>query len=124
MPELSGLKILIIEDVQELVSYHLKWMRLQNIDTIYSLNGVDGLKLLQEHPDTDLVILDLKLPDMPGNEVFDKLREISPELPVIISSGYENMLGDFHDAHKVAILNKPFYQPALEEIIAGLTGRK
>ena len=41
MPELSGLKILIIEDVQELVSYHLKWMRLQNIDTIYSLNGVD-----------------------------------------------------------------------------------
>jgi DNA-binding NtrC family response regulator len=36
----------------------------------------------------DLVILDMIMPEMGGGETFDRLKEINPEIKVILSSGY------------------------------------
>jgi CheY-like chemotaxis protein len=36
----------------------------------------------------DLVVLDLIMPGMDGGKTFDRIRELAPELPVIIASGY------------------------------------
>jgi CheY-like chemotaxis protein len=36
----------------------------------------------------DLVILDMVMPDMDGEATFDRIREIQPEVPVLLSSGY------------------------------------
>ncbi|MFH0998852.1 MAG: response regulator [Pseudomonadota bacterium] len=36
----------------------------------------------------DLVILDMIMPGMDGGTTFDRIREIQPDMPVIISSGY------------------------------------
>jgi len=36
----------------------------------------------------DLVLLDLIMPGMPGQQVFDRIREIHPQMPVLLSSGY------------------------------------
>ena len=38
--------------------------------------------------DIDLVILDLIMPGFDGGKTFDHIREIHPEMPVILSSGY------------------------------------
>ena len=51
--------------------------------------GVDALKVYEENAGSvNLVLLDLMMPDMDGKEVLRKLKERSPALPVIISSGY------------------------------------
>lgn len=46
-----------------------------------------GLRMLQKEP-TDAVILDVRLPDMPGLEVFDEIRKIDPKLPVVIITAF------------------------------------
>lgn len=47
----------------------------------------DGLTYLEKNPSVDLVLLDMSLPDGQGLEVFDRVRERFPALPVIILSG-------------------------------------
>ena len=52
-----------------------------------SNSSLDGLKLIRE--DTfDLVLIDLTLPGMNGIEIFRRIKNIYPEIPVIIMSGF------------------------------------
>jgi CheY-like chemotaxis protein len=55
-------------------------------------DGIEAWKLFQEH-EPDLVILDVKMPEMHGFEVLEKIRERNPEVPVLICSAYPK-LGD------------------------------
>lgn len=66
----------------------------------------------------DVVLLDLVLPDLPGASVFQELRRLREDLPVVVTSGYG------HQAEVAALvaagavyLAKPF---ALEELLAAL----
>ncbi|RLF35253.1 MAG: hypothetical protein DRN03_05495, partial [Thermoplasmata archaeon] len=50
-------------------------------------NGEKALKLFQDDP-VDLVILDLKLPDIDGIKVLKELKKIEPALPIIMMTAY------------------------------------
>jgi len=55
----------------------------------------EAIELFQEHPERfDLVITDLTMPEMNGIELSSRLREISPELPVILITGYGKDIED------------------------------
>jgi len=52
-------------------------------------NGRESLEIHTRHAaDIDLVLLDMIMPDMSGGETFDGMREINPDVKVILSSGY------------------------------------
>jgi DNA-binding NtrC family response regulator len=53
-------------------------------------NPSEGLKMVMED-DYDLVIADLKMPGMDGMEVFDELKEMKPDIPVIIITAYGSL---------------------------------
>jgi len=53
-------------------------------------NPSEGLKLLTQDQ-YDLVITDLKMPGMDGIELFDELKEIKPDIPVIIITAYGSL---------------------------------
>jgi two-component system cell cycle sensor histidine kinase/response regulator CckA len=56
---------------------------------LVSKNGLEAVKKVTRLEDKiDLVILDLIMPEMGGAKAFDRIREIQPEMPVILSSGY------------------------------------
>ena len=70
---MSQKKILIIEDSPDLADSLEDMLKFKGYETLKSHNGVQGLTLaLAEKP--DLVLLDLKLPDIDGYEVYRKLR--------------------------------------------------
>jgi len=74
-------------------------------------NPSEGLKLLAENH-YDLVITDLKMPGMDGIELFDELKEIKPDIPVIIITAYGSLeIADEAMKKGVAdFITKPFRQ--------------
>ena len=51
-------------------------------------NGTEALKRVETHPEIDLVILDMGMPDIGGEDLCRRIWELRPTLPVLISSGY------------------------------------
>jgi len=58
-----------------------------SLNALSASNGEEGLKLIREK-DTDVVLLDLVLPEMNGIEVLKKIKVIDPSLPVIMITAY------------------------------------
>jgi len=69
--------------------------------------------------DIDLVVLDLIMPVMSGSQVFDRIREIRPQMPVLLSSGYSmnGQAQDIMDRGCNGFLQKPFNLAELSQKI-------
>src|SRR3954467_8778013 len=87
---MKSYKIFIVEDDPwdgEILEYHL------SLNPDYQIfrfnNGKECLSNLQKKP--DLVTIDYSLPDMNGAELFRKIHQINPELPIIVISGQEDV---------------------------------
>lgn len=81
-------RILVIDDELDMLTL-LRMIIEEN--TRYEVettnNPSEGLTMLREG-DYDLVITDLKMPGMDGLEVFEELREMRPDIPLIIITAY------------------------------------
>lgn len=83
------IKILMIEDDEELAVLLQSRLMKSQIDTTVALTPLEGLKLFQENR-YDLLILDLSLPQMDGLEICRSVRQES-NIPIIISSARSDM---------------------------------
>jgi CheY-like chemotaxis protein len=56
----------------------------------------------------DLIFLNLQLPDMPGDEVYLRLKELHPDLPIVIITGYPDsvMLNKILQSGHVTLIKK------------------
>ena len=77
-------RILVIDDNPHLVKMLQLCLEKQNsYEIVTAYNGSEGLRKFQDtHP--DLVILDIMMPDMDGWETCRRLREMSPDVPILI----------------------------------------
>jgi PAS domain S-box-containing protein len=84
----SGL-ILVIDDEQPVREAVTDILELDGLQVITAPGGAAGLALYQERQaDVRLVLLDLSMPGMGGEETFRRLRAINPDVRVLLSSGY------------------------------------
>jgi CheY-like chemotaxis protein len=82
-------KILIIEDETETSKYLALALQDEGFDTVCAENGEKALKALHSEV-FDLVVLDLKLPRMTGDEVLEKIREMKRYIEVVVYTNYDN----------------------------------
>jgi two-component system KDP operon response regulator KdpE len=108
-----GAKILVIDDETSILKMIRSLLELEGYSVLTSTSGEEGLfKFRQERP--DLVLLDLGLPDLSGQAVLERIRELS-HCPVIILTVQD------HQSDKVALfesgaddyMTKPFGVPEL-----------
>jgi len=89
--------------------------------------GVDGdqaLAVADAHPDIDLLVTDVIMPGMNGQQLADRLTALRPGLPVIFTSAYtRGVLTETVDDRAVAFLDKPFTAAALTEKIRTVLDR-
>lgn len=83
-----GKTILIAED--EAVSRFLfeKALKKTKANLFFVKNGVEAVEMVKENTEIDAVIMDIRLPLMDGLEATVKIKELIPEMPVIIQSAY------------------------------------
>lgn len=90
-------------------------------------DGESGLARFRAGADDyDLVILDLTMPGLGGAKLLERLRELRPDLPVLLISGYtdqENAAAGLLRRPRVAFLPKPFTLADLDAGIASLLRR-
>jgi len=90
MSETAPVRILVIEDEKPVRESYRNFLE----DLFYTVdeaaNGKEGLALFRRQT-PDVVILDLRMPEMNGHEVLEKITAQSPDTPVIVISGTGNI---------------------------------
>jgi len=124
MADLHDLKILVVEDMQELLIFHRRWLTIEKAVFYGSLTGSEGIQIMKDHPDIEIVLLDMLLPDMHGLEVLSQLRQLNPDIPVVVCSGYNDCMDELQKYQKVKFISKPFVLPELKKAIAEMAGRQ
>ncbi len=95
----SRVKILIIDDEESIRSSFTHYLEDNDFDVLSAVNGRIGLEIIvKEQP--DLVLSDLRMPEIDGFEVLRQSRQISPDMPVIVISG-ANRVDDAVEALKL-----------------------
>lgn len=79
--------ILIIDDERVFADTLAKRLSMRGIDCAVAYDGHNGLALVAERSFTGLV-LDLRLPDLDGCEVLQRIMRLHPGLPVVILTGH------------------------------------
>jgi signal transduction histidine kinase/HAMP domain-containing protein/ActR/RegA family two-component response regulator len=82
---LAGATVLVVDDDVRNVFALTSALELHGMSVLYSDNGTDGIRLLRENPGVDLVLMDVMMPDMDGNETTAEIRQIPQlsDLPIL-----------------------------------------
>jgi CheY-like chemotaxis protein len=84
---------------------------------ILACNGTEAVELLAAHPEITAVLLDSNTPGMDGATILNRLKQMRPGVPVILSSGLAQT--DSANRGAAAFLQKPY----TARQIASLLGR-
>jgi two-component system cell cycle sensor histidine kinase/response regulator CckA len=115
--------VLLVED-EKLLRYTLaKVLRTKGIRVIEAADGRIALSVFQTDPSqVDLVLLDMTLPGIPGQTVLSEIRQISPEMKVILTTAYpeERALSGIRKESPVRFLRKPYEVTELYRLIESM----
>src|SRR3954471_2499383 len=88
-------KILVADDeadLEMLIKQKFRQkIREQQYEFIFAINGNDALDKIQQHPDVDIVLSDINMPEMDGLTLLSRLSESSPLIKSVIVSAYGDM---------------------------------
>ncbi len=81
--------ILIVDDDDKIVYVSTRLIDRMGYKTFNAGNGKKAIEVYKANMDKiDIVILDMIMPGMNGGDTFDRLKEINPDVKVLLSSGY------------------------------------
>lgn len=118
-PKKAG-AVLVIDDETAVRDAVADILALEDIKTITATDGAEGVARYREHQeDIRLVILDLSMPGLSGEETFAQLKKINPDARVLISSGYsQNEVSlRFANQEGLGFLQKPYKLAILIETV-------
>ncbi|MFZ0134677.1 MAG: PAS domain S-box protein [Desulfobacterales bacterium] len=124
-PKKNG-TILLVDDEPDILEIGAMVLQKMNYQVLEARNGPEAVRLYSENKDDiDLVILDLVMPTMNGSQVYDRLKEIDPDVRVLLCSGYsiEGRAKDIIDRGCDDFIQKPFTYKKLTEKLDEILSR-
>jgi PAS domain S-box-containing protein len=111
-------RVLLVEDEPAVAAGVIAILEEEGIVVRAVERGIDAMDAAESFR-PDAVILDLRLPDISGLDVYTSLKNIAPHLPIIFVSGDADqaMLEDKLDASNLVFLRKPYEVEALLEAL-------
>ncbi len=117
--QLHNLKILIVEDDE--ISYSLLVRMLKKIskEVLHAMTGAEAIETCRNNPDLDLVLMDIRIPVMDGNEATRNIRQFNKDVIIIAQTAYA-FSGDKEKAIEAGsndYISKPINMTLLYELI-------
>ncbi len=111
-------KVLVVDDERELQSLVCEYLKRNGYEALGVSNAEDALKVLKQQQ-IDVLITDIVMPGMNGFELTSAVASEYPELKILMTSGYNQVIDlEFVERRdNIAYLQKPY---ALEELVVGI----
>ena len=110
-------KILAIEDDPEVLALYKSYLQKRGYEVLSATGALEGINLLNQNPDTRLILLDLNLPGMSGEDWIKWYADQGKRTPVVVASGKGDILTITKGNTMTAALTKPFHMEELQELI-------
>ncbi len=117
----SGSVALVIDDEEAIRSLAKSVLSRAGMRVLVAENGQAGVELFRkQHRDLSIVVLDLTMPVMGGEEAFTLLKQINPDIPIVLSSGFDESEAAqrFTGLKPARFLQKPYTSERLIEAVA------
>ena len=85
---MENIKLLIVDDEEEFAATLAERLELRGFSSKSASCGINALEVLKSNFSPDVVLLDLKMPDVSGFEVLIEIKEKYPSIEVIMLTGH------------------------------------
>ncbi|HPH02155.1 MAG TPA: response regulator [Spirochaetota bacterium] len=117
--------ILIVDDELYILDSMQRMLSALKYSILTASSGSEALDILASN-DVNLIIVDIRMPEIDGKKIFTKVREVEPDIPVIIITGGDIQDGKaFADKHGAyGFLEKPIEIEKLKPLVDGALRKK
>jgi len=116
----TQLLILLVDDEDVVRRSAGRVVRQSGHRVIFARSGEEALRIYDEtQPRPDLVLMDLNMPGMTGDQAFKKLKDVDPEAPVVFVSGYwdRDLERELRGMGALGFVQKPYEAATLRDAI-------
>jgi len=117
--------VLLVDDEETVRGIGREMLQELGFTTITAGDGREAVEIFKNTPDIALVIMDLTMPHMDGEQCFRELKKLDPDVNVIMSSGYneQEVSQKFAGKGLAGFIQKPYKLSDLKEVIRKYYGR-
>ncbi|NVN90411.1 MAG: response regulator [Desulfuromonadales bacterium] len=114
--------VLLVDDEEDVRNVGREMLEALGFETVTAIDGFDALETLKRNQSIKIVILDLTMPRMDGEQTFNELRKSNPDMKVIMSSGYNEheVTQKFIGKSLAGFIQKPYRISVLREILTSI----
>ena len=112
--------VLFVDDEDAIIEVSLEILNALGYQVLTARSGKEAIEVYKKNKDKiDIIILDMILPDIGGGKVYDRIKEINPDIKVLLSSGYsiEGQATEILKRGCNGFIQKPFNVSELSQII-------
>jgi CheY-like chemotaxis protein len=121
VPDFAGVHptVLVVED-EEINRLYISEILKNVTTTIIASTGMEALEMLDEHPEIELILMDIKLPDINGLELTRIIKAMKPDMQIVAQTAYA-LAGDREKALEAGCsgyITKPLKRESLLDLIS------
>jgi DNA-binding NtrC family response regulator len=117
--------VLVVDDEETMRNTVARMMRKLGFEPVLACDGVEAVEIFRANPGRfALVLLDLTMPRLDGEQTFTELRRLRPDVRVVLMSGFnaQEAMVRFHGKELPSFLQKPFTIDALSVVMKAALG--
>ncbi len=110
--------ILVVDDEEALVDLLTTILIDEGYQVLSATNGMEAISILKEHV-VDLLLTDILMPKMNGYQLAEQTQALYPQMPIILTSGYQNSLDSLQTEKVLSLplIKKPYKRDDLLSVI-------
>ena len=116
-------KLLVVDDTEAVHTVTSRMLKRTGFEILRADDGASAIAMFEAYKDEiAVVLLDVVMPGMTGEQVLGELLQINPAVPVVLSSGYADQAGESVVSSKgaAAFLPKPYARGDLLQLLESL----